>query len=285
MSATSSASVDIASGQGARRAVLGIDAAWTSTQPTGVAAAVETEAGWRLVAVAASYEQFLALANGRPPSAERPRGSVPEAAGLIEAGRKICGRPIDLVAIDMPMARHPIVGYRPSDRAVSEAYGAKGAATHSPSARRPGEISDALRLAFEVEGYPLRTLEPNSAPARALIEVYPHPALIEILKAPRRLEYKAAKAGKYWSTSPLVTRHNKLREVWSLIVGALERRIEGVYEKLQPVGADVRGWRLKAYEDKLDAVICAHVAIACLDGKARGWGDADSAIWIPAADA
>jgi predicted RNase H-like nuclease len=284
VSVTPSAPVDIARGQGAPRAVLGIDAAWTSTQPTGVAAAVETEAGWRLVGVAASYEQFLTLENGLPPIAQRPRGSVPEAAGLIEAGRKICGLPIDLVAIDMPMAQNPIIGYRPSDHAVSKAYGAKGAATHSPSGQRPGEISDALRLAFKDEGYPLRTLDPKSAPAKALIEVYPHPALIEILKTPRRLEYKAAKAGKYWPTSPLAVRHSKLREVRRLIVDALERRIGGVDAALQPPDVDERGWRLKAYEDKLDAVICAYVAIACLDGKGKGFGDADSAIWIPTAE-
>jgi predicted RNase H-like nuclease len=285
MSATPSAPANVASGQGLLRAVLGIEAAWTSTQPTGVAAAVETEAGWRLVGVAASYEQFLTLANGLPPIAERPCGSVPEAAGLIEAGRKICGRPIDLVRIDMPMARHPIIGRRPSDQTVSKAYGAKGAATHSPSAQRPGEISDALRLAFEDEGYPLRTLDPKSAPAKALVEVYPHPALIETLKVPRRLEYKAAKAGKYWPTLGLAARHNNLREVWRLIVDALGQRIEGVHAALRRPEVNERGWRLKAYEDELDAVICAHVAIACLDGKARGCGDADSAIWIPIADA
>jgi predicted RNase H-like nuclease len=56
-------------------------------------------------------------------------------------------------------------------------------------------------------------LDPKSAPAKALVEVYPHPALIEILKAPRRLEYKATKAGKYWRTLPLAVRHNNLREV------------------------------------------------------------------------
>jgi predicted RNase H-like nuclease len=285
VSATPSATGNNASGQGSLRAVLGIDAAWTSTQPTGVPAAVETEAGWRLAGVVASYEQFLTLANGLPPSAERPRDSVPEAAGLIEAGRKICGRPINLVAIDMPMARHPIIGRRPSDQTVSKAYGAKGAATHSPSAQRPGEISDALRLAFEDKGYPLRTLDPKSAPAKALVEVYPHPALIEILKVPRRLESKTAKAAKYWPTLPLAVRHNKLREVWRMIVNTLGQRIEGVHAALQVADANEPDWRLKGYEDKLDAVICAYVAIACLDGKVRGCGDADSAIWIPTADA
>jgi predicted RNase H-like nuclease len=41
------------------------------------------------------------------------------------------------------------------------------------------------------------------------------------------------------------------------------------------------GWRLKAYEDKLDAVVCAAVAIACLNGEARAFRDEDAAIWVP----
>jgi predicted RNase H-like nuclease len=261
--------VDVARRRGGPRAVLGIDAAWTLTQPTGVAAAVETEVGWRLAAVEASYERFMALANGLPPSAERPRGSKPNVAALLEAGRKICSLPIDLVAIDIPLARHPITGRRPSDIKVSKGYGARGAATHSPSAERPGKISDTLRLAFEDAGYPLRTLNGASAPAKALIEVYPHPALIEFLKAPRRLEYKAAKAKRYWPGLPLAARRDNLREVWRRIVEALERRTEGVQEALPDPGAEVRGWRLKAYEDKLDAVVCATVAIACLRKSGR----------------
>jgi predicted RNase H-like nuclease len=277
--------LDVARRQGGPRAVLGIDAAWTLTQPTGVAAGVETEAGWRLAAVEASYEQFIARADGLPTSAERPRGSKPDAAALLEAGRKICGLPIDLVAIDMPMARHPITGRRPSDIKVSQGYGARSAATHSPSNERPGKISDALRLAFEDEGYPLRTLNAAGAPAKGLIEVYPHTALIEFLKASRRLEYKAAKARRYWPGLPLAACHDNLREVWRRIVGGLEQRIEGVQSALPPPGSNERGWRLKAYEDKLDAVVCASIAIACLDGKASGWGDADSAIWIPTAEA
>jgi predicted RNase H-like nuclease len=40
----------------------------------------------------------------------------------------------------------------------------------------------------------------------------------------------------------------------------------------------------KAYEDKLDAVVCAAVAIACLNRKAKAFGDADSAIWVPIAE-
>ena len=77
----------------ARRAVLG------------VALAVETERGWRLAAVEASYDHFLGRAKGGPPSQERPCGTKPNAADLLAAASKICGRPVDCVAVDMPLAR------------------------------------------------------------------------------------------------------------------------------------------------------------------------------------
>jgi predicted RNase H-like nuclease len=261
-----------------QRAVLGIDAAWTERQPSGVAAAVETPSGWRLAAVAASYENFIARANGAKQDARKPTASAPVAAELLDAARRICGACVDLVAVDMPMARAAITGRRFCDRAISAEYGARAASTHSPSAERPGKISDPLRAGFEASGYLLCV----SSPARGLIEVYPHPALIEFLEAPRRLEYKAAKIGKYWPGSSAVERHKKLREVWRRIVDALEPRIQGVRAALPPPDADERGSCLKAYEDKLDAVVCAAVAIASLKGEARGVGDENAAIWIPA---
>jgi len=263
------------------RAVLGIDAAWTVKEPSGVAAAVETASGWRLAAVAASYDEFIARANGVEPGGERPRGSKPSAADLLDAARRICGARIDLVAIDMPMARHPIVGRRPCDKAISSNYGAKRAATHSPSAERPGKISDPLRAGFEDSGYPLCA----SAPAKGLIEVYPHAALIEFLEAGYRLEYKVGKIATYWRNDSPDARHRKLREVWARIVEGLERRVEGVKAALPPPAPEIRGWRLKAYEDKLDAVVCAAVAIAGLNGKAKAFGDENAATWVPTAGA
>src|SRR5271166_1666627 len=93
-----------------KRAVLGIDAAWTESQPSGVALAVEREGGWSLAAVEASYDHFLGRAKGNAPGDERSRGSTPDAAALLGAARMICGRRVDLVAVDMPLARHPIAG-------------------------------------------------------------------------------------------------------------------------------------------------------------------------------
>ena len=65
-------------------------------------------------------------------------------------------------------------------------------------------------------------------PARGLIEVYPHAALIAFLNAPRRLEYKAGKIAAYWPKLASEKRPAELRAVWARIVEALDRRIEGV---------------------------------------------------------
>ena len=193
----------------------------------------------------------------------------------------LCGRAVDCFAIDMPIGPRPIRGRRACDNKISSAYGARKAAVHSPSKTRPGPISDALRADFEARGLTVRT----GLPAEGLIEVYPHAALIEFMGETERLPCKANKTLTYWPGLSIEKRHRKLREVWARIVEALERRIAGVRAALPLPSPDVRGWPLKAFEDKLDAVVCAAVAAAALDGKAVPHGDPDGAIWIPTAEA
>ncbi len=140
------------------RAVLGIDAAWTLTQPCGVALATELSGGWRLIASAASYQCFMALADRRLPGERRPSGSRPDAPTLLASASVLCGGPVNLVAIDMPLAHAPIIGRRCSDDAVSRIYGARKCGTHTPNALRPGRVSDHLRASFDLAGYPLLTV-------------------------------------------------------------------------------------------------------------------------------
>jgi predicted RNase H-like nuclease len=262
-----------------RRAVFGIDAAWTATEPSGVALAVEAEGSWRLAAVEAGYDHFIERADGADPGAGRPRGATAEAARLVAAAVTLVGRAPDCIAIDMPVGPNPIQGRRACDDAVSRRYGARKAAVHSPSVVRPGPISDALRAGFAALGFSV-CLAP---PAHGLIEVYPHAALIEFMGEKERLPYKAGKTTTYWPGLPIGERHRKLREVWSRIVATLDGRIAGVAAALPLPASDVRGWALKAFEDKLDAIVCAAVAIAALNGEAEAHGDDDGAIWVPRA--
>lgn len=260
------------------RAVLGIDAAWTLTQPSGVATAVERHDGWHLTAVESSYRRFCVLAGREQRCEDRPTGSLLNVPDLLTSAEALCGRPMDLVSIDMPLARSPIVSRRASDKEVSRAYGARQCTTHSPSTQRPGRISDDLRASFEREGYLLCT---DAVATRGIIEVYPHPALVELFSASKRLPYKVSKVRKYWPLAAPHERRALLYRQWREIVNLLEQRIIGVAAALPPIEQKISGWQMKSYEDRLDAVICVWVAICCLNGQATPYGDTNSAIWVP----
>jgi predicted RNase H-like nuclease len=258
------------------RTILGIDAAWTLAQPSGVALVAEVAPGrWRLAALAASYRGFLA-----DREEHRPSGATPDPAALVAAAAGRIGVPPVLVAIDMPLAHSPIVTRRAADNAVSSAYGGRKCGTHSPSAIRPGPISDDLRAGFDAAGYPLRTAVPLTP---GLIEVYPHPALVELAGAAERLPYKAGKLLTYWPGLPLADRKLRLAAQWQAIVALLDTRIEGVAAALPTIDADASGVARKAHEDRIDAIVCAWVGIEALAGRAVAYGDADAAIWIPTA--
>jgi hypothetical protein len=68
---------------------------------------------------------------------------------------------------------------------------------------------------------------------------------------------------------------------WREIVVLLESEIAGVGAALPTLAPTATGIQGKAYEDALDAVICAWVAVCALEGRAIPFGDEDSAIWIP----
>lgn len=110
------------------KVVLGIDAAWTAANPSGVALAARTNGFWHLIAAVASFEEFVALSGDC-------RGSGP--AALVTAAACLAGRAPDLVAVDMPMMDAPIIGRRSADNAVNRAYAGRGAGTHSPTATAP----------------------------------------------------------------------------------------------------------------------------------------------------
>lgn len=261
------------------RAVLGIDAAWTEHEPSGVALIVDLGSGWRLVEAASSYTAFVSHKDADP--IVRHRGALPDAQSLLAAAHGKLGGTVDLVAIDMPLSLTPIIGRRASDNLISSEYGARHASTHTPSVTRPGKLSDELRVRFEAAGYPLAVSDPSG---QALLEVYPHPALIELASADRRLPYKHSKSRKYWPGEGPAARRENLLGTWRRILTLLDARIQGVGDALSLPASDARGFEMKAFEDALDAVVCAWVGACVMDGRARAYGDGASAIWVPLPD-
>jgi predicted RNase H-like nuclease len=255
-------------------AVLGIDAAWTAHHPSGYALIGEEGGRWRLKAAAPNLATFAAACG----STNSPGADV----GLaLDCARKMLGRLPNVVAVDMPLSRLPITGRRASDLGVSRRFGAAKCATHSPSAIRPGPISEELRHACEARGYELVTAT-SALPALALAEVYPHPALLRLMNVPERVCYKVNKTATYWRGESIETRLANVRKMLCAIVERLETQIDGVQVWTREALDAGRGFAgLKGAEDMIDAVISAWVGKTIYENGAEPIGDAQSAIWIP----
>jgi predicted RNase H-like nuclease len=262
-------------------AVLGIDAAWTATQPSGVTLIKNSGSVWQLIAVAASYLNFIDGSDRSVSQQSKPLPSIMDLRNTLDASTAMINDTVDLIAIDMPLAKTAIVARRHADNAVSRAYGARKCGTHTPSAIRPGPISDVIRETCEASGYPLLTKDISTP---GLIEVYPHPALVELTGAIERLPYKMSKTRSYWRSETPMNRRVRLLDQWTAIVAALENEIDGVNTMLPVPLHTATTWQLKAFEDVLDAVICAWVGICALEDRAIPYGDDDAAIWIPVAN-
>ncbi len=263
----------------AMRAVVGIDAAWTRDAPSGVALFVERGGAWDCPAVAPSYADFIGLADDRPVDWDRPRlsGGAPDPHRILRAASSLApGARIEAVALDLPLASAPITGRRPADQAISRAFGARKCSTHSPSRTRPGEISSIVRDGFGDSGYRLATAARGRGPA--ILEVYPHTALLSLLDSDERVRYKVSKARSYWPGSSVVVRQRLLLQRWRAILAALQRRV--AVELALPASFPSLS-AMKRWEDAIDALVCAWVAIEFLAGNAVPYGDREAAIWTP----
>ena len=101
--------------------------------------------------------------------------------------------------VDMPIGNLPISGRRSADDQVSREFGHAACSVHSPTAERPGAVSTAFVQGFQGAHYQCDF--GAGVPAGALIEVYPHVALLALAQAERRLPYKATKTATYWKRS------------------------------------------------------------------------------------
>ena len=264
--------------------VLGIDAAWTAHQPSGIALVQNTGSGWSCLAVAPSHEAFIAQASGQPwDPQQKATGSRPNPAALLKASQQLAGAEVSCVSVDMPLATTPITRRRAADTAISSRFGPKGCAVHSPSTERPGAIADQLRADFAALGYRLHT-NGSEQSAPALIECYPHVALLALLKRDYRVPYKVSRSGRYWKAEKLTCseRIERLLEQFQAIKTGLNQHMSGIPDFI-PAPYEVSTLAsLKPVEDMLDGLICAWIGIKHLEGRTAGLGDATAAIWVPA---
>ena len=168
-----------------------------------------------------------------------------------------------VIAIDAPLLVPNRSGRRPCEAQLAKAYAARKAGPHP--ANRTLLADDAGSIRGERLAEALAEVgfgDPWSRSDRTVLEVYPHPTIVEVFDLPERLLYKA-KPG----LGP-----NGRRDGLRILSGLLTQLADADPPLVAPrvrVSDDKKGAALKAIEDRLDARICAWVASLWAHDRAR----------------
>jgi len=223
---------------------IGIDLAWASRNLTGIAALQ-----WNGV----TATLIEPLPEALPYSDQEITDSV----------KKIAPRGGVIVAIDAPLTVPNTMGRRPGEAELNAVFARFHAGAHPANRQRLASYNGGLvrgeTLLAHLASLGIRH-DPNIAPkqsARQAFETYPHPAMVTLFGLDRILKYKA---------KPTVTLDQRLKEFhkYQHYLRELRKNVPSVTlpdALLSEEHLAKRGRSLKAYEDQLDAVFCAFLAL------------------------
>ncbi|MBA4180635.1 MAG: DUF429 domain-containing protein [Anaerolinea sp.] len=218
---------------------IGLDLAWTPHRETGVCVLEGGAAGVALRALNCSI-------------------SSPEDFA------RLCGSSGDdvVVAVDAPLVVEP---ERRAEAELGKVFGSRHAGAYTATMpflekmkglAGPHLAAHLGNRGFEMDPYRLAA----EARGRFALEVFPHPAHIELFGLGLALKYKKG---------PVATRRRVLREYQGHLTRLLARELlrvttaASVQEALVPEATHAKGKALKNLEDRLDALTCAYVAYHC----------------------
>jgi len=234
-------------------AYVGIDLAWGTRAPTGLAAVAE-DGSLLASATVRTDDEVTAWVDG-------------------------LGRHPAVVAIDAPLVVTNDAGMRQCERLVSRAFGAHGASCHPSSRARPQFDPPRAEVLARRCGW-----RPDPEPAvvgttgePVAIEVYPHAAMVGLFSLGTVLPYKAR------SGRTVDLRRAAMLEVLYHLETVPELHLEGHprWQLLREAVEDAtRHVDLERVEDEVDAVLCAHLAWLWVHRPTalRVYGDVDGFI-------
>lgn len=174
-----------------------------------------------------------------------------------------------LVAIDAPLVVPNQTGARPCDLALSRAYRRQEAGALPANRRRlgPAVRGEELVKALSARGFLFSPVVRPRVPVRQVIEVYPHPAAVELFGLRRTLKYKARKGRNLEYRRRELSRYLELLR--SLADEEPPLRAKSLLSGIR-ISA-LRGRALKRTEDLLDALFCAYIALYAWWHGPRGY--------------
>jgi predicted RNase H-like nuclease len=152
-----------------------------------------------------------------------------------------------IVSIDAPLVVPNVTGMRRADAICTKLFGSYEAQAHSANRTRLSPVrGEAIGKLLDGLGF---THDPNIAQhelSRKYFEVYPHPAMVVLGDLPKTLKYK-----EKWPREVRLDAFGKYEELLSRFVD---------FSTMQQDVRELRGNKLKAYEDQLDAIFCGVIA-------------------------
>lgn len=218
---------------------IGLDLAWSPRNRSGIAILVGDEKGGTL-------QQVNLLGDDTE---------------IVDYIQQHVGQRSAIVAIDAPLRVPNETGQRRAETEINRAFQRYEAGAHPANRQRltfNGVIrGEALVGALEQQGFVHKPTIEAGSHVRQMIEVFPHPAMIALFNLDRTLKYKAR---------PKRTHAERLAE-WQRyqqnlrVLTTADPSLAGHEQLLQQTVADLRGQHLKAYEDQIDALFCAYIAL------------------------
>jgi predicted RNase H-like nuclease len=229
-------------------AYIGIDLAWSDRNQSGAACLLGDRAGATLA---------------EPPAL---LGDLETIVAYVER-HAVAGPAI--VAVDAPLLVPNLTGRRPADAALSAAFRRYEAGAHPVNRRllaRDGVVrGERLVALLAARGFRHVERIDAGADGRLVTEVFPHPAMVAIFGLERTLKYKA-RPGR--STEARLAEWRRYH-AYLIALSDADPPLRGHEALVHTEVAALNGRALKAHEDRVDALMCAYIAL-----YAHRWGAA-----------
>jgi predicted RNase H-like nuclease len=218
---------------------IGIDLAWSPRNPSGAAVLRGDAGGAGLI----DY------------------GLLGHDAAIIEYIARQAGEGPTIVAVDAPLCVPNQTGRRPGEAELGRAFARYQAGAHPANRSRlafDGIVrGEALVAGVAARGFVHAPQVAAGVLVRQVIEVFPHPAMVALFGLDRTLKYKA----KPRRSAELRLSEWRRYQVYLDALASADPPLHGQATLTAEDVAALRGSRLKDYEDQVDALMCAYIAL------------------------
>lgn len=171
------------------------------------------------------------------------------------------------LAIDAPIVCPNLSGARPVDVQMSRLFHREHAGCHSANATRcprPPRIlsrlmSEGFSAGWDFAAARRESVATSSLPLRLAAEVYPHPAMVRLLRLSRIVKYKKGR---------MTERRAEFARLQSALVGLLATEFSFLELNDEARSLLAARWS-KSAEDRLDAFFCALIGLWHLHHRGR----------------